>query len=759
MKRYFHFEINGKMKHILNIIIIIFLPYWLIPQTAADRPKIGLALSGGGAKGLAHIGLLKAIDSAGINVDYISGTSMGAIVGGLYAVGYSGKEIAEMAREMQWNRILSDRLDYHQLMLPFKEDSRQFLNIPLVDKKLHIGTGVLESNELWLWLSNHFSAYNRIVKFEELPRSFRCVATRLDNGEPVILTEGNLVQALRASMAIPSVFTSVHMGEVYLIDGGLVRNFPVSEVLDMGASITIGSSVTDQQLTNDDITNPMELISQIAFYSEKRDYREQLELTDIFVDYPITPYNAGSFSSAVDILNMGIERGREVFPILKNLKDSLDRIYGMEEYTPPLRQDHNMVRVDEIRASGLDESSYAFFKTQMDLRNNKEYTVGEISDRVRYTLASGIFKKITYNFEDATDSTVHLHLNFERDYQTYVRAGLGYSSETGLGIKLGLARSGGLSMFSRSSIGVSIGENQQFAARHIFPFGGAKSLILESSITGEFTDLNLHNQYLAQTGIFRQHHVSTEINLSKLWSRNFQVGIGSRWEWLTFNPEIRTPIQPKASNRFLNSHLVIKFNNQDKAFNPHRGNKINIEVGWNHQQSLRLHFGASDDGQRPPETPKKDYLSIRYNSAHYFPIARHTLYVKLNSGMHFGHNYPFLDQFLIGGSNLVTRNQILFPGFRVNGLTSSSAAAAQLGLTFNITPKFSISTGTSGLLIDIISTNYEIPDQTKSPIAGFNLTAAYDTFIGPIEIALMYNTINHKLITVFNLGYSMNFSE
>src|SRR5690606_41027947 len=109
------------MKHILNIIIIIFLPYWLIPQTAADRPKIGLTLSGGGAKGLAHIGLLKAIDSAGINVDYISGTSIGAIGGGLYAVGYSGNEIADLAREMQWNRILTDRLEYEQLLLPYKE--------------------------------------------------------------------------------------------------------------------------------------------------------------------------------------------------------------------------------------------------------------------------------------------------------------------------------------------------------------------------------------------------------------------------------------------------------------------------------------------------------------------------------------------------------------------------------------------------------------------------------------------------------------
>src|SRR5690606_39004362 len=169
--------------------------------------------------------------------------------------------------------------------------------------------------------------------------------------------------------------------------------------------------------------------------------------------------------------------------------------------------------------------------------------------------------------------------------------------------------------------------------------------------------------------------------------------------------------------------------------------------------------GASDDGQRPPEALVKDYLSLRYHSAHYIPVARHTLYFKLNSGMHFGHNYPFLDQFLIGGSNLVTRNQVLFPGFRVNGLTTSSAAATQLGLTFNISPKFSISAGSSGLFIDFITTNYEVPDQVKSPIAGFNLTAAYDTFIGPIEIALMYNTINHKVISGFNLGYSMNFSD
>lgn len=741
-------------------MVLVLVPVIGMGQQESARPKIGLTLSGGGAKGLAHIGLLKAIDSAGINVDYISGTSIGAIVGGLYAVGYSGNEIADLAREMQWNRILTDRLEYEQLLLPYKEDSRQFIKVPLVNKKLHLGTGVLESNELWLWLSHHFSDYNRVVQFEELPRPFRCVVTQLNNGEAVILNEGNLVKAIRASMAIPSVFTSVNLGDEYFIDGGLVRNFPVSEVIDMGADITIGSSVTDQQLTNEDITNPMELISQIAFYSEKRDYREQLDLTDIFVDYPIEPYNAGSFSSADDLLKIGIQRGKEMYPILKNLKDSLDRIYGVAEYAPPGRKSPEKYRVRDITSTGLDSLSLAFFRTQIDLKPHREYSIDEISDRIRHTLASGIFKKITYDFDDNPDSTVNIHLNFERDYQTYVQAGLGYNGETGLGIKLGLSRSGGISLFSNSSIGVSIGENQQIAARNLFFFGGAKSLILESSITGEFTDLNLYNISLAQTGIFRQHHISGEINLSKLWARTFQLGIGSRWEWLTYNPEIQTLERPKASNRFFNSHFIMKFNNQDEAFNPHRGNKINLEVGWTHNHSPRFSFSESGEGTgQSLEYSDDDYLSLRYGSAHYVPVSRHTLYLKLHAGIHFGNKMPYIDNFMVGGTNQVVRNQILFPGFRVNGLSTSSAAAAQIGMTFNVTSKFSISAGSSGLLHDFVKNNREVPDQVSVPVAGFNLTAAYNTFIGPLEIAVMYNTINHKVVTGFNLGYSMNFSD
>lgn len=748
------------MRRYIFFLILVLIPIFLVGQNETMRPKIGLALSGGGAKGIAHIGLLQAIDSAGINVDYISGTSMGAIVGGLYAVGYTGDEIADLARGMRWNRILSDRLDYDQLLLPFKEESRQYVNIPMVDRKLHLGTGVLESNELWLWLSNHFSVYNRMVQFEDLPRSFRCVATQVNNGEAVILDEGNLVMAIRASMAIPSVFTSVNMGDNYLIDGGLVRNFPVSEVLDMGASFTIGSSVTDQQLSNEDITNPMELISQIAFYSEKRDYREQLELTDIFVDYPIGAYNAGSFASAEDILQIGIQRGREMYPVLKALKDSLDRIYGPETFSPPNRIHAEKIRVRDITATGLDSLSYALFTTQMDFSENREYTIDEISDKIRNSLATGLFRKITYSFEDNADGTANIHLNFEQDYQTYVRAGLGYNAVTGLGIKLGLSRSGVLSLFSKTSVGVSIGENQQISAQNLFFFGGAKSLILESTLTGELTDLNLYNNELAQTGIFRHNHLSAGMTLSKLWEGNFQVGVGTRWELLAYHPEIPTNLRPKGNTRFFNSHALLKFNNQDEAYNPHRGNKINLEIGWTFSQKPRLSYTDGDGSQGlPPEFPNENYKTLRYASAHYIPVHKHTLYLKIYGGMHFGNQVPYLDNFLVGGNNLVTRNQIIFPGFRVNGLSTSSAASALLGMTFNVTSKFSIAAGSSGLLHDFVGGNHKVPGQVDEPVAGFNLTAGYRTFIGPIEIALMYNTINHKVISGFNLGYSMNFSD
>lgn len=748
------------MKRILLTLCLAFFPILLSAQKEGARPRIGLALSGGGAKGLAHIGLLMAIDSAGINIDYVAGTSMGAVVGGLYAAGYSGKEIAMLGREVNWNRILTNKPRYDQLLLPYKDKSKQFIEVPVINKKIYFGKGVLESNELWLWLCDKFSAYNRESDFAGLPIPFRCVATRLDDGSAVVLSRGNLVKAIRASMSIPALFTPVSIDSMVLVDGGLVRNFPVSVVRDMGATLIIGSSVASHQFSINDLDNPIEILSQITFFSEKKDFRKQLKAVDILVEYPIEQYNTTSFSSAKEILQLGIERGREMIPVLKKIKDSLDQIYGYEphrEITPELEKE---MKIGKIGATGLQAGEWPFYQKQMGLNDDHDYTIGQLSHSIRNAYASGNFRKITYSFGSNDTGAPDMYLDFQKDAGTHLLGGLAYNDETGLGIKLGAGMNEIFGPLSTSLVAVSIGENPQFSARNFSFLGRARRLFIETSIGGELIKLNYFNRNLATIGAFRQNHLKAEVNVEKLITGNFQLGVGSRWEYLTYHPEVQDINRPKGRANFITPHFNLKFDNQDAAYHPLRGNEISIEIGKVFNQHPK--FTYREDVNSTPKLlqfEQNNFLSVKYFSAHYLSVKKSTLFAKLNAGMHFGNQLPYIYNFLAGGTNFVTNNQILFSGFRVNGISTSSAVSSQLGFRQNISSKFSASVGFNALWYDFINSNIKVPGQTGHFATGVNLTSGYESWLGPLEITLMYNSVSDRVIVAFNLGYSLNFSR
>lgn len=739
-----------------KIILFVILPLFIHAQ---QRPKIGLALSGGGAKGLAHVGLLKAIDSAGINIEYVAGTSMGSIVGGLYAAGYSGNEIEQFASKMDWNRILSNKASYEELYIHQKQNTDQFVEIPWVNGNPFLGSGVLESNELWLLLSDYFFPYIAETDFSTLPRPFRCVATRLDNGGVVILNQGNLVKSIRASMAIPSVFTPVQIGDDYLIDGGIVRNFPVSEVKDMGADFIIGSSVAAGLLSSEDLNNPLQVINQIAFYGEQRDYKEQVAASDIFVDYPIEKFNAGSFSSAQEIIKMGIQKGEEIFPRLKKLKDSLDLIYGVEEFKNLTVQKQECITVNKFYVKGLSGIEKAFYLNQMNFYDGVSYSPDEIAEQIRTAFATGLFKKINFDLVNNEDGSVNVLLDFVQDHRSFVKAGIGYNTETGLGIKLGVTRYGMLGAFSNSSLAISAGENPQLAARTHHFFDKRRSFYLDAGITGQIIDIGTYNQNLVRTGIIQQNHFNFELNLNRLLTKDLLIGVGSRHELLSYNPQIKTTPEIKGNIRFLNTFISLKMNTLDVSFNPSRGNLINFEGGLVHKQKTKFDFSRlSDEGILHADDYKlKNYASLKYYSAHYFPLKKHTGFIKLNSGIHFGNAIPLMNDFLVGSNNFVARNQILFSGFRLNAISSSSVFTGQMGYRLNFTSKLSLSAAGSVLLHDFVSENYK--SNSSGSVLGLDLTAGYRSFMGPIEVSLMYNSINNRLVSTFNVGYSLNFSK
>lgn len=344
-------------------------------SSAHKRPKIGLTLSGGGAKGLAHIGILKAIDSAGLKIDYVTGTSMGSIIGVLYAVGYSGDSIEKIAQTIDWDLLLSNQLFLRSVIMEEKNEYFKYdVELPWVNNWFRISTGVLEGQELWLKLSELLFPVYKIKKFNDFKIPFKCIATDVSTGQAVVLDSGEIVSAIRSSMAIPSLFTAVEFNGKKLVDGGVVRNFPVKDVREMGADIVIGCNVSSALLAPEKVKNAIQVLMQVAFFREAEDTRTQVPLCNIYVPMPLENYSMVSFGNANDIIQYGVDEGRRLYPEFKKLADSLNAIYGAPDSAIKKLPVGGHVKISSYEVRGVNHTSKEFFIHALDLYINRPYT-------------------------------------------------------------------------------------------------------------------------------------------------------------------------------------------------------------------------------------------------------------------------------------------------------------------------------------------------------------------------------------------------
>ena len=238
----------GKFSYIL-LFTFVFLLFTSNSnaQDTIKKPKIGLVLSGGGAKGLAHIGVLKIIDSLGIKIDYIGGTSMGAIVGGLYASGYTGKQLDSIFKTLDMNDLVQDNIPRKsKLLINKRNDDIYALTLPFKNFKLETPNAFSKGLYNFNFLSQVTYHARNIRDFKKLPIPFLCMTTDIETGEQVVLDKGILPQALVASGSIPSLFYPIEIEGRLLVDGGLTNNYPVEELRKLGADIIIGVDVQEE---------------------------------------------------------------------------------------------------------------------------------------------------------------------------------------------------------------------------------------------------------------------------------------------------------------------------------------------------------------------------------------------------------------------------------------------------------------------------------------------------------------------------------
>jgi NTE family protein len=741
------------------ICVLIFLVGYTgasYSQEIRPRPKVGITLSGGGAKGLAHIGILKAIDSAGLKVDFITGTSMGSIIGGLYAIGYSADSIEKLARKIDWDILLSNQGSLRALVMEEKDEySKYAVELPWVNHGFRLPSGVLEAEELWLKFSELFFPVYNIKNFRDFSIPFKCIGADVATGEAVILDSGEIVTAIRASMAIPSVFTAVEHNGRKLVDGGVVRNFPVRDVREMGADIVIGSNVAVGLLPKEKVTNAIQILMQIAFFKESEDNKKEVQATDFYITPPIDNYNAASFSRAEELLKIGIEEGRRMYPALKRLADSLNRIYG----TPALKKSRlpviDSLKISEIEINGLNKTTKDFFHHMMGFYENRYYTTSRISMMIRKVFGTRYYNRIVYRLENAADSSVKMIIDVVENPRSFSKIGIHYTQFTGIGLVLNLTSRNLILPHSRSLVTVNLGETFRARAEHLQYLGRGKNVAMILGTNYERFDLNTYQKY-KQDGLYKMHLFRADGRMQFSSNRKFTVGAGTRYEWISYKPSIPSGFELNGKNELVTTYGYLGINTLDRAVYPRRGWKVDGEFGFIYNQSPDITFYSEG-----VPIGNLDSFGITYanfqravlNIEGYAPISpRSTFSAAFQSGINFRYNQNILNDFVIGGMYKIFRNQVVFAGLPEAAIYTPSVAALQLAYRLQLYNNFFLIGRTNGLINNFVSTDNVL--QRPSFLSGHALTLGYNFALGPLEVSAVYSDQSKRMQSVISLGIS-----
>ncbi len=731
--------------------------FFFFPQSWAQktgRPKIGLTLSGGAAKGLAHIGILKAIDSAGLKIDYITGTSMGSIIGGMYAAGYSADSIEKLSHTIDWDLLLSNQSSLSSMVMEEKSEyGRYDVELPWENNKFRLPSGVLESQELWLKLAELFAPVASNKDFSTFNIPFKCVATDIGTGEAVVMSKGEIVSAVRASIAIPSLFTSIDYDGRKLVDGGIVRNFPVRDVKEMGADIVIGSNVAAGLSPGNKVVNAFQVLFQVAFFREAEDRKVEVPLCNIYVPIPLENYTMGSFGQANEIMEAGLEEGRRLYPVLIKLRDSLDAIYGPEPFVKNRLPKANAGVISSISVNGLDQTTTGFFLNTMNISMNKAYLPRQLSKMVRRAYGTRYYSRIVYSLSEQKDGTRKVLFDVTENPLTFAKLGLHYNEFSGISLIANVTSRNLFVKNSKSLVSVNVGANMQLRGEHLQYIGRSKSFSLILRTELERFDINTFNRF-EQDGVYRQHYFNFNGRLQFSGNRHYSVGVGTRFEWVRAQPSISSNIQFRGSNSFSTAFAYFHYNSLDRNIFPKDGLRLNAEGQMVFDQHPDIRFSAGGQSYHyfdSAATVYPDYFRTLVTLDNFTSLSRRAvLMIHAQSGINFRYREGMLNEFVIGGLNELFRNQVMFAGLKEGNLYASEVATFQLGLRYELfNNTYLIGRGNA-----LVSNFINKPVYFKNPelLTGYALSFAYNFALGPLELSVMYCDQSRKLASNINIG-------
>ena len=720
------------------------------------RAKVGVVLSGGGAKGMAHIGVLKVLEKAGIPIDIVTGTSMGSIIGGLYSIGYNANALDSMVRVQDWSYVITDREDLRRQSLSDrqKQNTYAFTTGLTIGKKDMQAGGFVKGKNLAELFQQLCTGYTDSLDFSrDLRIPFACVATNVIDNSEVDFHSGRLPQAMRASMAIPAAFSPVRIGDKVLVDGGLKNNYPADIARQMGADIIIGVTVQGAPKVAEDMGGTMSILSQIIDVNCKNKYDENLAITDLHLQVDTKGYGSASFSqAAIDTL---IRRGEELamrhwddimalkrrigvddnyrptilHPLRPRVMSEKQRVsgYSFENMTPQdeqfLRQKFHLNRLDSIDAKMEQQLTTSM---RVDLfYQTAECQLVPSSDGVRVVLVAGNRK------------SAQLHAGFRFDTEEYATVQVGLDVplksavpvNTSITLRLGkrLKAGGELTFHPRSFTRPTISYSFRRNDIDVYMNGDRAYNILYNQFQGELTPLNFD-------------------------LKNFNLQFSLRWDYMHYRNKLGSDDSPQISlknEHFISYRARLNYNSEDNWYFPTRGVRFDAEYAFVTNDFRKMNVRDADGNKIGKATGVSD-VSANWRMSLTFG-SRFTLQPMLYGRLFIGDVIPPVFGNTIGGDWFChyVEQQMPFAGIGNIEYVSHQFVAAQLQAQLRI--------ATNNYMLLRVAGGQQADDledllDTKT-LLGIQAAYYYNTMFGPVGATIGYSNRTKKPYFFLNLGY------
>ncbi len=709
--------LNPYLIPILFFLYFQTYPSFIFAQNTQDpEQEIGLVLAGGGALGLAHVGVLEYLEELNIPIHRIGGTSMGGIVSGLYALGYDAQSLKQFTTESNWDFLLSN--DFHRKKAPLEaknEIERYLLTLSRANNQIGFTSAYLNGNNIYQMLQKFCFPTASNISFEDLSIPFYCVAVDLIKGKEVIQDSGYLPDALLTTMAIPAIFNPIERDSFLLVDGGVLNNFPAEEMRRRGADLVIGVKlVTAEEKT--EFAGPFEVLGrtyEIVTEEARKGYQGEC---DICIEVPLQGYSVADFHKADSLIAVG-RRAAQTYKKELERYSSPSPLPQRPKTIQNSQVKRTQIQLTDIQITGNDFVPDRFILNTLKLKTPKFYEFEDIQLAIEKLQASQQFKGIYYNFERNNVGATTMYLEVKEKDRAIFNVGGNYNTSFGLGILLHPQFRNWRGFGNVFDLELRISRNPYLKAKYMSNSSGLFSPFGSFLLGGDdyFT-------YNTDTDFDDIQNNLAEIKLGLQWNPSLSVafGAGVEWQCYGFTEKAQQLLFDGLDDHLFNYFVYGEADILNKVHYPSHGFEAKILA-----KRITENFSEFRDKDAPI------WLSADYK--HFFSLTSNFIF---HIGSQLGYNSDFIDRqylFYQGGVyNQMRRNIIVQAGMPLMRHSARNIFAFQTHFRWDVAPIHHITLGYSNS-----STSVDF-DNLFSQKFEQGIYAAYgiETIFGPVELSL-----------------------